>query len=300
MPALSRSEIVCMAAEMLFPQPLQQPRQGKTPEIDDANRAELQAAIESSQIKRWQYTQDISTEDLLLFAAHLPNEPANILPEESTREDSLITLKPFEPTADGLIRILTTKAGLMAMFQRAPAAIRRIALEASVKGQVAGSLLWYMFVMSKSESIAPSLTKARDLCLDRYPKRFNSAKGRPSKARTKVIHSLTNGGLKRIWREYQPVAHLWASYLAIKNDQLEPVHMPLEKISLVDFFGTAQLLTEFGCQFRIPGTFDQHPLNRDELAWPSIKVQGDLTHLEKNLLSDEVVSFVRTFKFKNK
>ncbi|MBK8892537.1 MAG: hypothetical protein IPN64_00315 [Propionivibrio sp.] len=288
-----------MATDMLFPRPRQQAQEDNAPVNNDAKQAELQSTIEDIDAKRWQYTQDLFIEDRLQFASRLPKEPETFTPEELSSGGGFITLEPREPLTSGFIGILTSRGGLIEMLQRAPTAIHRVALEASVKGQVAGSILWYMYVMSRCDNIAPSLTKARDLCLDRYPRRFNYPKGRPAKTRTRVIHSLTNGDLKKIWREYQPVAHLWASYLAMKNDQLEPIHMPLDNIQLADFLGAAQLLAKFGCEFRIPGTGDQRPLDRGQLAWPPKRVERDLPHLEKKLLNNEVVSFVRAFDFKS-
>jgi len=292
-PILNRADTVWLAAQMLFPPPPARCIRENAPELAEIMREKQQKAIENNRVRRWQYAQDKFSEYLLLDVLHLPDGPINAMPVESKDGDGYITLEPGNHPNDGFVRILTTKAGLIGMLERAPASIRRTALLASVEGQIAGSMLWYIYHMSKSKDIKPSLAKARSLCLDRYPKRFNNPKGRPVKNSTKLIHSLTEGSLKRIWREFQPVAHLWAAYLTLMRDKIAPVHLPLENINLRDFLVFAKIFAEFGCEFRIAGTTDQHPLIRDELVYPSVELAGDLSKFETNLLDDSVLAFVK-------
>ena len=79
------------------------------------------------------------------------------------------------------------------------------------------------------------------------------------------------------------------------KDQLDPVQDPLEEINNWDFIASAQLFSEFGCEFKIPGTKDQSPLVRAELIQPPIQLSGDFSHHEKNLINDQVLSQINKF-----
>jgi len=180
--------------------------------------------------------------------------------------DDFIELKERRPPSDGFVRILTTKDSLLGMLNRAPNSFLRETRLASLNGQIAGSLLWYVYHMAKVTKIRPSLKNAREVCIDHHPKRFENRKGRPTKAEQaeKVTYFLTETPLKKIWGEFKSVAHLWAAYLAMKMDKMEPVYMPLEEVDVHKFLRYAEVFASFGCSYKIPNTANKTPLVLDD------------------------------------
>jgi hypothetical protein len=292
---LPRSEEISLAAQMLFPEP-RRGHHAPLGERSPTSSSKFNKTLEQSPIQRWLYSIDKQAEDLHIWACKLPDAKQasgtdldSVSPKSSNNE---IELDPtFEPLNDGIVRILTTKETLCRMFERAPAVIRREAVLASVEGQIAGLLLWYLYLLHTLTNYRTSLAVARQICLDSYPKRGEVKRGRPLKDELKLFPTLTESSLKRIWSKYQNVAHLWAAYLALKKNELNPVHMPIDQVNIRELLGCAQLLAEFGCNFKVANTLDHRPLDRESLVSASIAVSSSCPGVFEALVrNDEVLS----------
>jgi hypothetical protein len=297
---LRRFEEISLAAQMLFPE-VRSGKQDALGKRSPTSNSEPSKAIEQCATQRWLYALDKQAEDIQLWACKLPDTKQKVVtnldsgsPSSSVNE---IELDPkFKPLDDGIIRILTTKQGLCRMFERAPAAIRREAVMASVDGQLAGLLLWYLYLLHTSTNYRPSLAVARQLCHDSYPKRVEVKRGRPKNDELKLFPSLTESSLKKIWRKYQNVVHLWAAYLALNENKLNPVQMPIDHVNIVELLGCAQVLAEFGCSFEVPNTTGHHPLKKDLLVSASIVDSSNRTKsFEALLRNEEVLSAIKVF-----
>lgn len=262
----------------------------------EAQIAAIKLLEETNIIRRWNYSLDSRIEYLQQEILARPNTPNDFdVVMDSVKPEEFIDIEPREIKADAFTLVKTTREGLLQLLERAPAIIRRQAKIESVHGQIAGSLLWYIYHMVHGKFPNPSLTKAREICIAHYPKRFNNGRGRPAKNSTRLVHSYAEGTLKNTWRDFGSVAHLWAAYLAMNKDIICPTDRPLENINISKFICYAEYFSEFATNYIIPGSQKKSVLNKNTLIELPVEVSGDMTHLGEHLINAGVKQYMAEY-----
>jgi len=299
-PALSRSEEITLSSQMLFP-PQAKAKinvKGKIHRIageESGKQQNQQSAIEKREttniIMRWNYSTDKEIEHHQQRILTLPKTIYDSdLDTPSIVGSEYIEVPRVVPT-DGLI--LTTREALLAFLERAPAIVRDRAKVESMHGQIAGSLLWYMYHMRHCNLAKPSVNAAKKICEAHYPRRFITTPGRPKKSEQRRVHSYKPGTLSATWRNFSSVAHLWAALLALNDDIIEPTDMPLEGIDFPRFIWYAKIFSAFGSQYVNRNAPNKKPvLNSDSLIEPSLDPSGDLAMLEHELINPHVKQYM--------
>jgi hypothetical protein len=157
---------------------------------------------------------------------------------------------------------------------------------------MAGSLLWYVYHMKHCNLAEPSLTQARKICLSHSPKRFKQRVGRPTKNEVRNVNSYNQSKLKGIWRDFSSVAHLWAAFLTLNQDVVQPTDMPLETIDLNGFLCCAQHFADFAANFVIPRSRGKKLLDKDELIELPIKGHRSLNSPGAYFINPHVKNYV--------
>ena len=129
------------------------------------------------------------------------------------------------------------------------------AMDESVKGHVAGWLLWSYAFLVKTDQDEPSLRKAKHIMksmLNLYPT-------------TGLKIGKTLPSLDKFWTEFRSVAHLWAALLVLQsqheNPELSEIYLLPENLDI--FLGISEWFRDFG-----EGCFPSRILNPQSLLDP--------------------------------
>ena len=267
------SEKILLSSVMLFPSQLVLEEYTITKLLESATdrstRENLLARArilqERNERDRWSYITDLRIERLAkqIEALNITNGefPNNEAQAESQSE---IELQPREIDSDIGAPMIVMREDLLSFLERAPAVVRNDAMRRSVDGQAAGLILRYVYHLCvlKQES---SLTKGIELFQKFYHSSY--ARGRPKEAEERYIGTFSSSKIKKIWKEYRSVAHLWAATLVFNDDVITPTDEPLKRIDFAGFLATADYFAEFGTSFSSRNTKkEQRLLNAEHIA----------------------------------
>ena len=285
--SLSEADRVWLASQMLFPDQslLREDRQlailKETPG-DQKKRVEQTRAKERKsewnrrhELDRWAYSRDRKIVDFHLMLAQEQKRYEDaiaagryVVPLE-IQSPGEIGLFPYSALEDGLTRLVLPTDSLVSIFERVPAAIHQRIADASLKGQLAGAVLVYLYYLKTLKLDDARLPMAIKVCLYRANAQYHRNPGRPKSESESLLKGLRKDSLERWWGRYRSVAHWWAAYVSIDDIALQPVDMPIEQNILQEMVRRARFFAKFGTN-----SFTRNPTRKttlwpDELVWPT-------------------------------
>ncbi len=130
--------------------------------------------------------------------------------------------------------------------------------EREKKGTVAGQILASLYLMDKFNLEEPSLNKAIFVSTE-YNKKAKFGDGSPMPAESKI---------KEYWKEYLPVAHLWAAFeLNINYSFVSEQHDCFGEKGFIKFLQVAADIYNFGIKFIPKRARPLKPILNAEKCW---------------------------------
>jgi hypothetical protein len=210
----------------------------------EERRTRTQNLHEENERDRWAYVTDLYIERIKQQIDKIPALHQTLTnDEDEVRSKGEIELHPREIYSNISSPILIWPEDLIKFLQRAPATVRTDAIKKSNDGQAAGSILRYLYHLTflKRE---PSLTQGRELFIEYH--NFKYGLGRPRKHEARLRNTYTDTILQEIWKEFSSVAHYWAAFLVLHDDNIIIDNNALLNIELPKFLGIAEHFAEFG------------------------------------------------------
>lgn len=155
------------------------------------------------------------------------------------------------------------------------------------EASIAGMTLTWLFWISSDSKVEPSLNKA--IFLSQWQTRTNVH----NKGGSKIGYS--KSAIKRHWREYNRVAHLWAAYqiLNMRHEASDDAFNTLTA-DQSQFLAIAKAIQEFAYGFRRPRDSSRKSL-LPENVW-HITDDIEPAHLKKPSLPGEVINELDRYK----
>jgi len=245
--------LITLSSQMLFPPQVEASDQVKRTvhRINDEkskkrDNARLAAEVNISAM-RFAYETDCRNEYLHQLIPALLESEDDIVPDaksigtRSIPKSGLLRIEPRKINRDVPLHYLPTAKVVLRFLRPAPAGVQDQAKLESVNGQIAGSLLWYMYHMKHCGFSKPGFRVARQIFIDHYPlRRFLydpncldiSDPSRLTKQEVLGLPKFNDSKLNTVWNTFRPVAHFWAALLAMNADIIDPTNRPLPTIKI--------------------------------------------------------------------
>lgn len=206
--------------------------------------------------------------------------------ENLRKQNYAVEVAKYEVSSSDASRTLSTECIKLLIEAPSDSALQRIRNESTKEGFVAGAILTAMYLMHHYKLAEPSINKAIFVAKE-FSKKTAYGDGSPTPAETKI---------KEYWRQYAPVAHLWAAF---ELNRLYPIVESeadcLSETGFPKFLQLAASVYNFGITFIPKRARPQTPILNKSETW-AIDKQIEPLVLQESTPPPELLKILKKYK----